>query len=185
MGDERGYGRITLLDLSLSFSSSNVLFEAPIELVVSDIVMNILAKRTRGHHSWYCFTTRKGLHPKWWWRWWRCVAIQLLDLSTFWNPSFFTKTAQSRSIHLQNLLKSSKSFRTFVRKSKKINDGWIWIFDLLASDCKISPKTGQVRPRREKALVGFVVVLPSSANSAKNLCPFSDLPPKSSEPAQW
>ena len=33
----------TLLDLSLSFSSSNVLFEAPIELVVSDIVMNILA----------------------------------------------------------------------------------------------------------------------------------------------
>ena len=43
MGDERGYGRITLLDLSLSFSSSNVLFEAPIELVVSDIVMNILA----------------------------------------------------------------------------------------------------------------------------------------------
>ena len=43
MGDERGYGNVTLLDLSLSFSSSNVLFEAPIELVVSDIVMNILA----------------------------------------------------------------------------------------------------------------------------------------------
>ena len=43
VGDERGYGKITLLDLSLSFSSSNILFEAPIELGVSDIVMNILA----------------------------------------------------------------------------------------------------------------------------------------------
>ena len=41
VGDERGYGKI--LDLSLSFSSSNIMFEAPIELVVSDIVMNILA----------------------------------------------------------------------------------------------------------------------------------------------
>ena len=37
-----------------------------------------------------------------------------------------------------------------------------WIFDLLASDCKISPKTGQVRPRREKDSVRFCCC-PSSA----------------------
>ena len=39
-----------------------------------------------------------------------------------------------------------------------------WIFDLLASDCKISPKTGQVRPRREKGSGWFCC------------CPSSDLP---------
>ena len=107
-------------------------------------------------------------------------------MSTFWNPSFFTKTAQSRTIHLQNLLKSSKSFRTFVRKSKKINDGCfldLWSFGKRLQD-QPQNRTGQAKKRKRLWSVLLLSFL-WSANFVKNLFPFFDLPPKSSEPAQW